>query len=86
MTQAFNPRPHSDALLADEHWIEIATMPVSTRKIPPEFFTLIFEDGFAHVVCQGEVPSEEIVFLADMILEKLGQMHDAEPRDPAAVV
>ncbi|USX49723.1 hypothetical protein [Lentzea sp. HUAS12] len=86
VTQAFNPRPHSDALLAYEHWIEIATMPVPTRKIPLEFFTLSFEDGFVHVVCQGEVPSDEIVFLVDMILEKLGRVRDVEPRDPSAVV
>ncbi|SFR15371.1 hypothetical protein SAMN04488564_104137 [Lentzea waywayandensis] len=86
LTEACNPRPRSEAVLEYEHWIEVATTPVPARKIPLEFFTLSFEDGFVQVECQGRIQSDDIVFLVDMILERLDAIRDVEPRDPSAVV
>ncbi|PWK91091.1 hypothetical protein C8D88_1011122 [Lentzea atacamensis] len=87
VTEACNPKPRfTEALLEYEHWIEIATMPVPPRKMRLEFFSLSFEDGFVHTVCQGQVRPDELVFLVDMILETLDLMPGVEPRDPTAVV
>lgn len=74
----------SDNLVAFEHWIEVATAPVPTRRVPLEFFTLYFEDGFVRVECEGQIRPDEIVFLVDMILETLDLMPGVEPRNPAA--
>lgn len=81
-----------DALLPNEnrmsfeHWIEVATIPSPRRRVPLEFFTLYFEDGFARVECDGEIRPDELVFLVDMILETLDLMPGVEPRDPTAVL
>jgi hypothetical protein len=58
----------------------------ATAKGRLEFFTLSFEDGFVHVVCQDRVQPDEIVFLVDMILETLDVMPDVEPRHPSATI
>ena len=78
------------------HWSRASAEPWRTRpprgrpgssgEIRLEFFTLSFEDGFVHVVCQGRIPPDDIVFLIDMILEKLDEIRDVEPRNPTAVV
>ncbi|GGU74114.1 hypothetical protein [Lentzea flava] len=87
VTEACNPRPvMSDNVVLHQHWIEVATMPLPKRTVKLEFFELSFEDGFVHVVGQGQVRSDELVFLVDMILETLDLMPGVEPRDPTAVV
>ncbi|MDX8036888.1 hypothetical protein SK803_42400 [Lentzea sp. BCCO 10_0856] len=68
------------------HWIEIATVPVPHRRLPLEFFELIFEDGFVRVECGGQIQADELVFLVDMIVETLDLMSGVEPRDPSAIV
>ena len=80
---------NADALLNDgqvpfEHWIEVATIHLAQRRVPLEFFTLYFEDGFARTEWSGLIRSDELVFLVDMILETLDLMPGVEPRDPAA--
>lgn len=70
--------------VAFEHWIEVATVPLPRRRAPLEFFTLYFEDGFARVETTGQIQTDELVFLVDMILETLDLMPGVEPRDPAA--
>lgn len=85
VTEACNPKPvFTDNLLVYEHWIEAATAPVPPRKVRLEFFTLSFEDGFVHTVCQGKVQPDELVHLVDMVVETLDRMSDVEPRDPSA--
>jgi len=76
------------ALLGDgrtlfEHWIEVATIPLPRRRVPLEFFTLYFEDGFVHTESSGPIRPDELVFGVDMILETLDLMPGVEPRDPA---
>ncbi|WP_112262636.1 hypothetical protein [Lentzea terrae] len=80
-----------DALLPNnqmsfEHWIEVATIPLPRRRVPLEFFTLYFEDGFARVECDGQIRPDELEFLVDMILETLDLMPGVEPRDPTTVI
>lgn len=80
-----------DALLPNnqmsfEHWIEVATISLPRRRVPLEFFTLYFEDGFVRVECDGQIRPDELEFLVDMILETLDLMPGVEPRDPTAVV
>ena len=79
---AYKPLDHN---MSFEHWIEIATVPVTRRRAPLEFFTLFFENGFARVECSDRIRPDELVFLVDMILETLELMPGVEPRDPAAV-
>ncbi|MFI6101983.1 hypothetical protein ACIA8G_41075 [Lentzea sp. NPDC051213] len=79
----------TDPVLSDsgqiwfEHWIEVATVLLPQRRIPLEFFTLYFEDGFVHTECQGKIQPDELVFLVDMIVETLELMPGVEPRNPA---
>jgi hypothetical protein len=73
-------------LLAHEHWVEVATMPLPARELTFEFFELSFEDGFVHAVCGGQVRADEIEFLVGMIIETLDRMPGVEPRDPTAVL
>jgi hypothetical protein len=87
VTEACNPKPRmSDNIVVHRHWIEVATMPLPKWTVRLEFFELSFEDGYVHVVGQGQVRSDELVFLVDMILETLELMPGVEPRDPTAVV
>jgi hypothetical protein len=73
-----------DSNVAFEHWIEVATVSLPRRRVPLEFFTLYFEDGFARAEYSGQIQCDEIVFLVDMILETLDLMPGVEPRDPVA--
>jgi hypothetical protein len=84
VTEACNPKPlFSGNLIEHEHWIEIATIPLPTRKMRFEFFSLSFEDGVVHAVCQGPIQPDELVFLVDLIVETLDRIPGVEPRDPA---
>ncbi|MEU0882907.1 hypothetical protein ABZ345_30230 [Lentzea sp. NPDC005914] len=79
-------RPHSTTDLDRvqfEHWIEVATIPSARRRVPLEFFTLYFEDGFVHTESSGQIRPDELLFLVDMILETLDLMPGVEPRDLA---
>lgn len=85
-SHARDPLLANDNLMSFEHWIEVATIPLPRRRVPLEFFTLYFEDGFVRVECDGEIRPDEIELLVDMILETLDLMPGVEPRDPNAVI
>lgn len=77
---ARDPLQPNDNMMSFEHWIEVATIPLPRRRVPLEFFTLYFEDGFVRVECAGEIRPDELEFLVDMILETLDLMPGVEPR------
>jgi hypothetical protein len=84
VTEACDSKPlFTDNLLVHEHWIEVATVPLPPRTVRLEFFSLSFEDGFVHTVCQGRVRPDELVHLVDVVLEALDRMSGVEPRDPS---